>query len=100
MVKSLSKSIVAALICVSILGPSLVHYIDLNCDEIVFVDFSEEDAEKKTKKEKQDKELILETFEAPNSNFLSELNSFQYYYEMALSSLSEDIVSPPPEFQA
>ena len=77
-----------------------MHYIDLNCDEIVFVDFSEEDAEKKTKKEKQDNELILETFEAPNSNFLSELNFFYYYYEMALSSLSEDIVSPPPEFQA
>lgn len=84
------------------MGPTLMTYLDVQCDGIVMTDLQDKEAKKKEskEKEKQEKELFVNEFDVSPESYLLLVQFELFQYQDSFSTFERDIHLPPPEHTA
>ena len=97
MYKSFLYGLIACALSISILGPSIIHYIDEACVSIEVTDLTEEESKDKKEKLELDKEWIVEDFSSSDAAIaLMRANPVPAFNHKLYSGVFE-IPLPPPE---
>lgn len=84
----------------AILAPSVITLIESNSDSALFIDFNEEENNQEEKKESNEKDIFLHTWENTTLSLERKSKNFGSTYIEVYYNHAREILLPPPKHNA
>lgn len=95
--KKWSHIIIVIMLSTSIVTPSVISIWNDHYDIEISNDLGEDDTQKETKKELEEKDTLFESFVTPQLASMEQMKCYNSSYFLLESSFTADIHLPPPK---